>query len=66
MAIVQTEAQLRVIANSVGIADERSDDIKALEATAVDEASLAAICNVAIAQYDEKAAHLIAAGVTFV
>lgn len=67
MSIEQTEAQLRVIANSVGIPDERSDDIKALGDAADVEltADLEAVVN-AIGYYDEKAAHLEAAGLTMV
>ena len=64
MAIVQTEAQLIVMGIKVGVPDERSADIKALDSAITNEATLEAACN-ELGYYDEKAAHLIAAGVTF-
>lgn len=65
MAIVQTEAQLVAIANeSAAMYDERAEDIKALEATVTNLASLKAVCNV-IGYNDAVAEYLVDGGVTF-
>jgi endonuclease III-like uncharacterized protein len=65
MAIVQTAAQLLPMARSVGITDERSAQIKALgDAAAITTlAGLRTVVN-SIGYYNEKADHLVAAGLT--
>lgn len=64
MAIVQTQLQLKPIANSVGINDDRAEQIRALGTAAMTTADLRRIVN-SIGYYDEKADQLVAAGVTF-
>lgn len=69
MALVQTAAQLRPIARSVGITDQRSDEIHALAAVApgADAKTTAELQRVvnSIGFYNEHADRLVAAGVTF-
>jgi hypothetical protein len=71
MASVQTAAQFKVIANSIGIPDERATSIKALidsqnilSGDAARVSKVAAICN-SIGYYNEYADRLVAAGLTF-
>ena len=64
MAIVQTQAQLRVMAARVGIPMERSDQIKAATPVPTNVAGLVTIVN-RYGYYNEKANHLVSAGVTF-
>ena len=64
MAIVQTEAQLRVMAAKVGVHPERASQIKAATPAPANVAALRAIVN-RFGYYSEKADHLVKAGVTF-
>lgn len=66
MAIVQTAAQLQVMAVKVGIPKERATDIKVI-GDAVPVTNVAGLRSVVrrIGYYTEKADHLVAAGVTF-
>jgi len=64
MAIVQIEAELWPIAAKVGIPKQRASQIKASGASALDVDDLRDIVNTQ-GYYDEKADHLVAAGVTF-
>lgn len=66
MSITQSAAQLQPIAAKVGIPKERATSIKTLgdAASVEDAADLTPVLN-SIGYYDEKAAHLVAAGMTF-
>jgi hypothetical protein len=63
MAITETGAELQAIGNSVGLPNERIEDLEALGAVITDTDSLKAALN-EIGYYDEKADHLEAAGLT--
>jgi len=64
VAIVQSEAQLWPIAAKVGIHKERASQIKASSSAVTTTAGLRTIVN-RQGFYNEKADHLVAAGVTF-
>lgn len=66
MAIVQTAAQLQVMAAKVGVPKERATSIKTIgdAALVTNVAGLRTVVT-RIGYYKEKADHLVAAGVTF-
>lgn len=64
MVMVQTEAQLWPIAAKVGVPKERASTIKANSSAVTNVAGLRVVVR-AIGYYNEKADHLVAAGVTF-
>jgi hypothetical protein len=64
MAIVQTQAQFRVMAEKVAIPKERADQIHAAGTASANVAALRAVMN-RVCYPIERADHLVSAGVTF-